>query len=101
MAPVVDKAGGRPGPNEDRRATFLIHTCVFDVDAQDRWRLQGEEALARTMGLAKTVPSVTQGGSIRIVATQEFNEFCRNTLSQEMPAALIQAGLPAAGRAAG
>jgi CHASE2 domain-containing sensor protein len=101
MAPVVDKAGGRPGPNEDRRATFLIHTCVLHVDVQDRWRLQGEEALARTMGMANTVPSAAQGGSIRIVATQEFDKFCRSTLSQEMPAALIQAGLPAAGRVAG
>jgi CHASE2 domain-containing sensor protein len=101
MATVVDRAGGRPGPSEDRRATFLIHSCVFGVDSLDRWRLQGEEALARTMGMAMTMPAAAPGGTMAIVATKEFEMFCRSTPSQEIPAALVHAGLPGAGRAAG
>ena len=96
MAPVVDRAGGRLAPSGSQRAIFLIHTCVFSVDVQDRWRLQGEEALARTMGMAMTAPSAAHDGNIRIVATKEFEEFCRNTPSVAVPEALVQAGLPVA-----
>ncbi len=93
MIPAIDKTCRRFGPLPAPAVTFSLHTITFKIDAQERWRLLGEEALAQILAMVATVTSAAHSGMIKIQASSEFKELCQRSTAITLSPALVQAGL--------
>jgi hypothetical protein len=71
----------------------LLHSFDFTVDAEETWRLQGEEGMAKLFALASKTSERGKERVIRIVATKEFTNTCRSAEGLKVSAELEQAGL--------
>lgn len=74
-------------------ATWLLHGFGFVVDAEGVWRLKGEEGMSKLFGLAAKAESAKdKSGVIRVIATKEFIESCRDAEGLEVSKELQNAG---------
>lgn len=74
-------------------ATWLVHGFSFTVDAEETWRLKGEEGMAKLFALAVKVESAKGSGVVRVVTTKEFIESCRTAEGLKVSSELESAGL--------
>jgi hypothetical protein len=63
------------------------------VDAEETWRLKGEEGMAKLFLLAVKVESAKSSGVVRVVTTKEFIESCRTAEGLKVSEELEKAGL--------
>ncbi len=73
--------------------TWLLHGFGFTVDAEETWRLRGEEGMAKLFALAGEVEAGKGEGVIRVAASKEFVEACRGAEGLKISAELENAGL--------
>jgi len=90
--PAIRKSARRRAPDQVT-ATWLLHSFDFTVDAEETWRLQGEEGMAKLFALASKTSESGKERVIRIVATKEFMNTCRSAEGLKVSAELEQAGL--------
>jgi hypothetical protein len=74
-------------------ATWLVHGFSFTVDADETWRLKGEEGMAKLFALAEKAESTRGSGTVRVLATKEFIESCRSAEGFKVSEELQKAGL--------
>jgi CHASE2 domain-containing sensor protein len=74
-------------------ATWLVHGFSFTVDAEETWRLKGEEGMAKLFSLAEKAESARGSGTVRVLATKEFIESCRSAEGLKVSEELEKAGL--------
>lgn len=91
--PAVRKAGRRRASKNGATATWLLHAFAFTVDAEESWRLQGEEGMAKLFALTSKTGKDGDEDVIRVIATREFLDACRGTEGLAVPDELQQAGL--------
>ena len=91
--PVVRKSARRHAAQDGPAVTWLLHGFGFTVDADETWRLRGEEGMAKLFALAGKVETGKVGGVIRIAATEEFVDLCRGATGLKISEALESAGL--------
>jgi hypothetical protein len=73
--------------------TWLVHGFSFTVDADETWRLKGEEGMAKLFGLAAKAGNAKGSGVVRVLATKEFIESCRSAEGLKISEELEKAGL--------
>ena len=74
-------------------ATWLVHGFSFTVDADESWRLKGEEGMAKLFALAEKADSARGSGAVRVLATKEFIESCRSVEGLSVSEEWEKAGL--------
>lgn len=72
---------------------WLVHGFAFTVDADESWRLKGEEGMAKLFALAAKADSARGGGAVRVLATKEFIESCHSVEGLKVSEELEKAGL--------
>lgn len=90
--PAISKAA-RHVSKDEPVATWLVHGFSFTVDADETWRLKGEEGMAKLFALAEKAESAKGGGTVRVLATKEFIESCRTAEGLKVSEELEKAGL--------
>jgi adenylate cyclase len=90
--PAIRKSARRVLKDEPV-ATWLVHGFSFTVDAEETWRLKGEEGMAKLFALAEKAGSAKGGGAVRVRATKEFIESCRIAEGLKVSEELEKAGL--------
>ncbi|MBI3545540.1 MAG: CHASE2 domain-containing protein [Gammaproteobacteria bacterium] len=77
--PAVRKSARRHARANGSVVTWLLHGFVFTVDAEEVWRLHGEEGMAKLFAETSAVGSTGSGGVMHIAMTKEFARFCQTT----------------------
>ncbi len=90
--PAIRKSARRAS-GDGPIATWLLHGFAFTVDAEETWRLKGEEGMAKLFALAPKTGKGGNGGVVRVVATKEFVEACRSAEGLKVSEELEKAGL--------
>lgn len=88
--PAIEKAVRRQSSVDGPLVTYLLHGFTFKVDAEETWRLRGEEGMARLFGMASELAKTRPPGLVRIVTTAEFKKLSRGV---EVSETLRKAGL--------
>lgn len=91
--PAIRKSARRHAAEDGPAVTWLLHGFGFTVDAEETWRLRGEEGMAKLFALAGKSEAGTGGGVIRIAATEEFVDSCRGAEGLKISEELESAGL--------
>jgi CHASE2 domain-containing sensor protein len=90
--PAIRKSTRR-APKDEPVVTWLVHGFSFTVDADETWRLKGEEGMAKLFALAEKAESAKGAGAVRVLATKEFIESCRTAEGLKVSEELGKAGL--------
>lgn len=90
--PAIRKSARRAS-KDGPIVTWLVHGFAFTVDADETWRLKGEEGMAKLFALAEKAESAKGGGNVRVLATKEFIESCRTAEGLKVSEELEKAGL--------
>ncbi|BAV33120.1 molecular chaperone TorD [Sulfuricaulis limicola] len=90
--PAIRKSARRAS-KDGPIATWQVHGFSFTVDAEETWRLKGEEGMAKLFALAVKVESARSSGVVRVVTTKEFIESCRTAEGLKVSEELEKAGL--------
>lgn len=90
--PAIRKSARRRAADH-LTATWLLHSFDFTVDAEETWRLQGEEGMAKLFALTSKVGPGKSNGIIRVMATKEFIDACRSAEGLKVSEELEKAGL--------
>jgi CHASE2 domain-containing sensor protein len=77
---------------EDSTVTLRVHGAGLPIDANEEWVNRGEEMLARLYAL-RAPADAPAGNGVRIVASDEFRDYCREFEVLTAPEALAAAGL--------
>jgi len=91
--PAIKKSSRRRSTENQPTVTWLLHSFDFTVDAEESWRLQGEEGMAKLFALAPKTGKARDGGVIRVLATNEFSDACRSAEGLKVSEELEKAGL--------
>jgi len=91
--PAIRQAKRRHESKGGATVTWLLHGFAFTVDAQESWRLQGEEGMSKLFALAAKKGKTGDEDVIRVIATKEFLESCRIVDNLKVPEELKKAGL--------
>jgi hypothetical protein len=90
--PAIRKSARRISKNEPV-VTWLVHGFSFTVDADEAWRLKGEEGMAKLFWLVTKAEDAKGSGIVRVMATKEFIESCRIAEGLKVSEELEKAGL--------
>jgi CHASE2 domain-containing sensor protein len=90
--PAVKKSARRRA-SDQTTVTWLLHSFDFTVDAEESWRLQGEEGMAKLFALAPKTSKAGNGGIVRVLATKEFMDACRSAEGLKVSEELQNGGL--------
>lgn len=90
--PAIRKSARRAS-KDGPVVTWLVHGFAFTVDADEAWRLKGEEGMAKLFGLAAKAEGAKGSGVVRVLATKEFIESCRSAEGLKVSSELESAGL--------
>ena len=90
--PTIRKSARRAS-KDGPVVTWLVHGFAFTVDADETWRLKGEEGMAKLFGLASKADNAKGGGVVRVIATKDFIESCRSASGLSVSSELESAGL--------
>jgi len=91
--PAIRNSGRRHAAQDGPVVAWLLHGFGFTVDAEETWRLRGEEGMAKLFALAGKVEAGKGGGVNRIAATEEFMASCRGAEGLKISGELESAGL--------
>ena len=91
--PAIRKARRRRAANNGPIVTWLLHGFVFTVDAEETWRLKGEEGMAKLFALSVKSGKAGDEDVIRVIATKEFLNSCREVADLKVSEILEKAGL--------
>ena len=90
--PAIRKSARRAS-KDGPVVTWLVHGFAFTVDADETWRLKGEEGMAKLFGLASKADNAKGSGVVRVITTKEFIESCRSAEGLKVSEELEKAGL--------
>ncbi len=93
VIPAIEKVARRYTSQNGPVVTWLLHGFAFAVDPEEKWRLRGEEAMAKLFAMASKVGVGENRSVIRVVATEEFMDACRSVEGLRVSSELECAGL--------